>query len=77
MTLVKVEQDVVQVIGRDQTQFTVLTREREVKRISANDINAVSALDIQRTLKDIRSNNIVYLPEYRKIKKYSYTSLSQ
>jgi hypothetical protein len=70
MTLVKVDQDIVQVISRDQSCFTVLTREREVKKISANQINAISALDIKRTLNDIKSNNVVYLPEYRKVKNY-------
>lgn len=70
MTLVKFNEDVVTVIGRKENQFTVLTKEREVKRISADHIHAVSKLDIKKSLKDIKSNKIVYLPEYRKLKKY-------
>jgi hypothetical protein len=70
MTIVKFRDDVVEVIGREQSNFTVLTREREVKRISANDVHAASPVDIERALKEIRSNKYVYLPEYRKIKKH-------
>lgn len=70
MTLVKINEDVVQVIGREKNQFTILTREREVKRISADLIVGVNNLDIKRELKDIKSNKVVYLPEYKKLKNY-------
>ncbi len=72
MTLVKVDESVVEVIGRKNNYFTVLTREREVKRISAADIQAVNEVDIRRTLEELKRNDIVYLPEYRKLKKYSF-----
>lgn len=70
MQLVKIDESVVQVIGREQNEFTIITREREVKRISANHIHKVSERDIQRTLKEMKINDVVYLPEYRKYKKY-------
>ncbi|MGY3716092.1 hypothetical protein ACWE42_11270 [Sutcliffiella cohnii] len=71
MTLVKFNQDVVEVIGRNHNEFTVLTREREVKRVPANEVNAVNKIDIQSTLRKLRKNKFVYLPEYRKIKAFS------
>jgi hypothetical protein len=70
MTLVKINQDIVQVIGREQDHFTILTREREVKRVSANQINTVNKLDIKKELKDIRKQQVIYLPEYKRIKRY-------
>ncbi|RTR26591.1 hypothetical protein EKG37_21215 [Robertmurraya yapensis] len=70
MTLVKFDETVVTVIGREQNHFMVLTREREVKRIPATNILAVSDVDIKKSLKEIRNNKVVYLPEYRKFKKY-------
>jgi hypothetical protein len=72
MTLVKINHDIVQVIGREQDHFTILTREREVKRVSASQINAVNKLDIKKELIDIRKQQvIIYLPEYKRIKRYS------
>ncbi|WP_169819181.1 hypothetical protein [Anaerobacillus arseniciselenatis] len=70
MTLVKFDQDIVQVISREQNNFTILTREREVKKITSNQINVVSALDVQRTMEDIKAKKIVYISEYRNLKKY-------
>lgn len=70
MTLVKINQDIVQVIGREQDHFTILTREREVKRVSASQINSVNKLDIKKELKDIRKQQVIYLPEYKRIKRY-------
>ncbi|EFV75030.1 MULTISPECIES: hypothetical protein [Bacillaceae] len=73
MTLVKVEEDIVTVIYREKNHFTVITREREVKRVPAIEVNAVKNSDIQKTLKGIRTEKIIYLPEYRKIKKFFKT----
>ncbi|MEQ2527621.1 hypothetical protein WMO40_12995 [Bacillaceae bacterium CLA-AA-H227] len=70
MTLVKFDETVVTVIGREKDHFTVLTREREVKRIPATNILAVSDVDVKKTLKEVSSHKVVYLPEYRKLKKY-------
>ncbi|MCM3402958.1 hypothetical protein [Cytobacillus oceanisediminis] len=73
MTLVKVEEDIVTVISREENHFTVITREREVKRVPAIEVNAVKNADIQKTLKDIRTEKVIYLPEYRKIKNFFKT----
>jgi hypothetical protein len=70
MTLVKVDQDIVQVIGREQDHFTILTKEREVKRVTASQINAVNKLDIKKELRDIKKQQVIYLPEYKRIKSY-------
>jgi hypothetical protein len=77
MTLVKVDQDIVQVIGREQDHFTILTREREVKRISANQINAVNEIDIKKELRDIKKEQVVYLPEYKRIKRFKIKDLGR
>lgn len=70
MTLVKVNEDIVQVISREQTHFTILTREREVKKISPTQIEACNAEDIKRTINNIKKKKIVYLTEYRILKKH-------
>lgn len=70
MTLVKVNEDIVQVISREQTHFTILTREREVKKILPIQIEACNAEDIKRTIYNIKRKKIVYLSEYKILKKH-------
>jgi hypothetical protein len=70
MTLVKVNHDIVRVIGREKDHFTILTREREVKRVSASQINAVNIIDIKKKLRDLKNEKVVYILDYKRIKKY-------
>lgn len=70
MELVKFDESLVQVIGREKNEFTILTRERKEKRISASHIITVKEWDIHLTLKELKREDIVYLPEYRKLKRY-------
>lgn len=70
MNLVKFNHEIVQVIGREKNSFTILTREREVKKITANEINSVSFYDIKKTINNIIKKKIVDLSEYRNLKNH-------
>lgn len=68
MSIVKYNNEIVEVISIKNAHLSVLTRESEVKRVALNETSMVSSKELHQKLANLRQEKIISLREYRIIK---------